>query len=68
MLALLVERHADGRMTLFVPQAPTPTLGTVYVVTADQVEVLGSSASDLLSSTMQWGIGTEELLTTSRAG
>ena len=26
-LALIVEEHPDGFMTVFVPQAPTPTLG-----------------------------------------
>jgi len=67
VLGLVVERHADGRLTLFVPQAPTPTLGTIYVVSADQVETLDSTATAMLNATMQWGIGIEEMLTPRRA-
>jgi uncharacterized membrane protein len=62
VLALVIEEHADGRFTIFVPQSPTPTLGMVYVVGPELIEIQSASAASVLNSTMQWGIGTSELL------
>jgi uncharacterized membrane protein len=61
MMGLIVERQADGWLTFFVPQAPTPTLGNVYIVHSDRVEELNVPATSLLNCVMQWGIGSSAL-------
>jgi len=60
-VALVVEERGDS-CTVFVPQTPTPTLGHVYVVPSDRIEVLDVPATSLLNSIMQWGIGTQALI------
>ena len=38
--AFVIEEHADGRFTVFVPSVPTPFAGAVYVLSAERVHVL----------------------------
>ena len=40
MLSFVVERHASGLLTVFVPSAPTPAAGSVYYLTEDRVQHL----------------------------
>jgi uncharacterized membrane protein len=61
MMGLIMERHADGWVTFFVPQAPTPTLGNIYLVQAERVEQMNVPATSLLNCIMQWGIGAAEI-------
>jgi uncharacterized membrane protein len=37
LFGFLIERHADGMLTVFVPSAPTPTSGSLYFFREDQV-------------------------------
>jgi len=62
VIGLVVERHADESCTVFVTLAPTPTLGTIYLVPPDRVRLLDVPATRALNSIMQWGIGVGELL------
>jgi uncharacterized membrane protein len=65
-LALVVERGEDS-CTIFVPQAPTPTLGFVYVVPHERVQPVDLPATSVINGIMQWGIGTQELLARAKA-
>jgi len=57
VLGFVMEELAEGELVVFVPLAPTVTVGAVYVVAADRVREL-ESAMDVTQSISQWGIGT----------
>jgi uncharacterized membrane protein len=59
---LAVEQHADGSVTVLVPIAPTPTVGTVQVIPGDRVTRLDASLNDFMIASTHWGAGTEEML------
>ena len=48
MLAYIVEEHADGNLTLFVPLGSTPGVGTIQIVGQAKVEKLDASMMDTL--------------------
>jgi uncharacterized membrane protein len=61
-MALVVERNTDDSYTVFVPLAPTPTLGSIYVVPNERVRMLNIPATSMLNCVMQWGVGTRDAL------
>jgi uncharacterized membrane protein len=62
MLVAIVEKLPDGHVTIFVPMAPTPGLGVLQIVHPDRLEPLQCSMSDALGWTLNWGVGTQDLL------
>lgn len=64
--AFVVEEHADGRYTVFVPSAPTPEVGAIYIMTADRVHHVDRSFLSTLECISRFGVGSAELLTASR--
>lgn len=60
--ALIVEEHEGGFYTLLLPNAPTPTVGTLYYLSAERVRRLDVPVASVLNCIMQWGIGSKELL------
>ncbi|UCG13509.1 MAG: DUF502 domain-containing protein [Deltaproteobacteria bacterium] len=60
-LALLVEEHDDGNYTVFLPLAPTPTIGQVYVIPPEKVKKIDAPLGRVLNSIMQWGVESKEL-------
>lgn len=67
MLVAVVERLEDDSVTIFVPMAPTPGLGVLQIVPPDRLEPLRCTMSDALGWTMNWGVGTRDLLKGVRA-
>jgi uncharacterized membrane protein len=61
-LAFIVEEHADGRYTLLVPNAPTPTVGTLYVLPRERVQRIAAAPAAAVHCFTQWGIGSSGLL------
>ena len=59
----IVEDHDDGRYTVLVPNAPTPSIGILYVLPHERVTRLSAPAASALNCFMQWGIGSKRLLT-----
>ena len=59
----IVEDHDDGRYTVLVPNAPTPNVGTLYVLPSERVTRLSAPAGSAVNCFMQWGIGSKRLLT-----
>ena len=57
VLGFVMEELAGERLVVFVPLAPTLTIGAVHVVAADRVTVL-ESAMEVTQSISRWGIGT----------
>ncbi|MGI9592645.1 MAG: DUF502 domain-containing protein [Myxococcota bacterium] len=60
--AFIVEEHEGGFYTLLLPNAPTPTVGTLYYVSKERVRRLDVPVATVVNCVMQWGIGSKELL------
>ncbi len=60
--AFIIERHADGRFTVFVPSAPTPVAGSIYILAAERVHPIDVSVLKVMSCVSKWGSGSSELL------
>ena len=66
-LGFIVEKHADGKFTVFLPLSPTPGVGTLQIVTNEKVESLNAPMKDALGAILNWGSGTEALLRKARS-
>ena len=60
--AFIIEEHADGRFTIFVPSVPTPLAGAVYVLTADRVHPADIAFTQALKTVSRWGAGCKDLV------
>jgi hypothetical protein len=60
--AFLIERHGDGRCTVFIPSAPTPMAGAILVMAEARVQPLEVPVGSVLACVSKWGTGTGELL------
>ena len=60
--AFIVERHDDGRFTVFVPAVPTPTVGAVYILPPTRVHPLDVPLTALVACVTRWGTGSRELV------
>lgn len=58
----IVEEHADGRRTVFVPSSPTPAAGTIYIIAGSRVHPLDIPVTKALKCITKWGAGSGELL------
>jgi uncharacterized membrane protein len=67
LLSFIVEQHADGMLTVFVPSAPTPTAGNVYFMTEQQVRRIDVPVAAAVKCIMQLGVGSRRLLESSAA-
>jgi uncharacterized membrane protein len=63
-LGFVMEDNGNGTVTVFIPSTPAITVGTLYVVAADQVTVLKASSMEFLDSISQWGVGSGKFLKT----
>ena len=61
-MAFLVETLPDGRCVVFVPVAPTPSIGFVYIAPPEDVERIDASTSNAMNCMMQWGMGAGSLI------
>ena len=68
MLAFIVERHEDGKLTLFVPLGSTPGVGQIQIVDPEKVERVDASMMDALGCLFNWGEGAESLMRSRRTG
>ncbi len=62
VLAFIVEEHDNGDYTVFVPTAPTPTIGTIYFLKREKVRKLDVPMAAGVDCIMQWGVGSKSLL------
>ena len=65
--AFVVEKHIDGRYTVFVPTAPTPGVGAIYILAGDRVHLLDVSLLTAIKCITSWGAGSHELVNAMRA-
>ena len=61
-IAFIVEEHANGDATIFMPIAPTPTIGYVSVVGREHVALLDVPPQQALGAVLSWGDGVEAAL------
>jgi uncharacterized membrane protein len=60
--ALVMSEFADGRLVVFVPGAPAPMAGAIYVFPAAKVTLLNVPLLPFLRSISSWGLGLVELV------
>ncbi len=61
-LVFVVDRLEGGDFTVLQPLAPTPTVGLVHVVKAEDLTLLDVPFTQAVNTFMQWGVGSRELL------
>jgi len=64
--AFVVEKHADGRVTVFVSSSPTPMVGTIYILPPERVHALDLPLTKAMLCVSKWGAGSGELLAAMR--
>ena len=67
LLSFIVEQLEDGGLVVFVPSAPTPTAGNVYLMTERQVRRLDVPVSAAVKCIMRLGVGVGDLVQLQRA-
>jgi uncharacterized membrane protein len=60
--AFIIEEFDDGRFTVFVPSAPTPFSGSIYILTPERVHPLDIPFTHAIKSLSRWGSGSKELV------
>jgi uncharacterized membrane protein len=60
--AFVVEELPDGRYTVFVPSAPSPVSGAVYLIDGSRVHIVDVPFATAFRSMSQWGLGASALL------
>lgn len=66
LLGFIVEKHAGGKFTVLVPLAPMPGVGTLQTVSREKIQRLEVPMKDALGAILNWGAGTEALLTATK--
>jgi uncharacterized membrane protein len=61
-IAFVIEEFKDGRFAVFLPSAPTPVSGSVYILPAERVHLLDVPFGDVIRSVSRWGSGSEEFI------
>lgn len=59
--ALIVEQHAHGWVTIFLPDSPTPTSGAVRIVPASRVRRLDAPTLTMMNTLTRSGVGARKL-------
>jgi uncharacterized membrane protein len=60
--AFIIEEFEDGRFTVFVPSAPSPLSGSVYILTPERVHPVDVPFTHAIRSLSRWGSGSKELV------
>lgn len=55
--AFIIERIEDGSCTVFVPSAPTPFTGSIYILAGNRVHPLNIPLTQAIKALSQWGSG-----------
>ena len=60
--AFIIEELDDGSFTVFVPSAPTPFLGVIYILSAERVHPLKVPFASAVKTVTCWGSGSKDLV------
>ena len=56
--AIVLEKHAGGTYTIFVPIVPTPTVGSIYIVPEQRLFIVDVPFLDMVKFISKWGEST----------
>ena len=59
----IIEELADGRYTVFLPSAPTPMAGTIFIIDAARVHPVDVPFTTAFQIVTKWGAGAGQLVT-----
>jgi uncharacterized membrane protein len=65
-IGLVIERHTDGRSTVFLPEAPNPGSGNVVFVDPSLLSEIRIPVHKVLQCYARWGHGTAAALETAK--
>jgi uncharacterized membrane protein len=60
--AFVVEELADGRCVVFVPAAPSPIQGSIYILVRERVHLIDASLGRVARCVSHWGVGAGDLV------
>jgi uncharacterized membrane protein len=60
--AFIIEALDNGSFTVFVPAAPTPFTGSIYILTPERVHPVDVPFTSVIKSLSHWGSGSKELV------
>src|SRR5262245_9037670 len=55
--AFIVEKHADGQLTVFVSSSPTPMAGAIYILPPERVHPVDMPLHKAMVCISKWGTG-----------
>lgn len=61
--AFLIEEHAGGLSTVFMPSVPTPMAGSIFIMPSERVHPIDVPVTKMMKCISKWGTGSGELLT-----
>ncbi len=61
-VAFEIERLSDGRVVIYIPDAPAPWTGSVHIVAAERVERLNVPVNTVMTYLQQMGRHSEDLM------
>lgn len=61
--AFLIEIHANGHSTVFVPSVPTPMAGSIFIMPSERVHTINVPVTTMMKCISKWGSGSSELVT-----
>jgi len=67
VLGYIMEKNADGTLTVFVPSAPTPAVGAVFYLPEDRITRLDVPVAEAGKVIMRLGVGSKDLLQKKKA-
>jgi uncharacterized membrane protein len=60
--AFLIDIHADGNSTVFMPSVPTPMAGSIFIMPSERVHPIDVPVTTMMKCISKWGAGSAELL------
>jgi len=64
-LGFIMEEHANGQATVYIPSVPVLTVGNIYVVSPERITRLNASAKEVADCISRWGTGSENIVSPS---
>jgi uncharacterized membrane protein len=58
----IVEKHESGKCTVFIPSAPTPMAGNIYIIDSARVHPVDVPVTTMFKCISKWGTGAGDLL------
>ena len=59
--AFIIEKHADGQLTVFVSSSPTPMAGAIYILQPERVHPVDVPLRKAMVCVTKWGAGAAEM-------